>query len=357
MENYLFIDKENDLIKYGEVYDKNLKSYFLKKNREIEIGDIFRCRVIKKVLALNCFFVELFKDVFAFLDFKDVIGTVKLGDCILVEVYKINLEGKVPNVSMNISISSLFSVVYYKNIGVVKSKSLKNLKSNFHSLENLKFDFGVKIRSSSIFVDEKTILNDIESTIKTLKNILSLKNDLPTPKLLYRKENIISDFLLKNSNKKCIINDKELFLELKKDRFVKNEFIFDDEYKLIYDYNVGRYVQELKNKSVDFNNINIIIESFKALTFIDVNSKKGNFKENKSKNAFDVNVLALDEIIRQITFRDISGNIVIDFINMDFKEKYLFKEKIKKISTVDNRNWTFHGFTKMGLYEISRQRR
>lgn len=357
MENYLFIDKEKDEVKYGEVYDKELKTYFLKRNRNIEPGDIFRCRIVKKVLSLNCFFVELFKDVFGFLDFKDVIGNVKLGDFILVEVYKINLENKAPNVSMNISISSLFSVIYYKNVGVIKARGLKNLVPYFNSLKNLQFDFGVKIRSSCIFATEQVVLDDINNAIKTFKKILSLKNDLPTPKLIYRKDYGIANFLLKNPNKKCIVNDKDLFLDLKKNTVIKNEFIFDDSYKLIYDYNVGRYVEGLKKNIVDFNNINIVIESFKSLTFIDVNSKKGNFKDDKSKNSFYVNTLALNEIVRQISFRDISGNIVIDFINMNFEEKYLFEKNIKKIKIFDERNWTFHGFTKMGLYEISRQRR
>ena len=77
---------------------------------------------------------------------------------------------------------------------------------------------------------------------------------------------------------------------------------------------------------------------------------------NKSKNALSVNLIAIEEIIRQISFRDISGIIIVDFINMKTKEKEILEENIKKLEITDNKIWNFHGFTKLGLYEITRQR-
>ena len=77
---------------------------------------------------------------------------------------------------------------------------------------------------------------------------------------------------------------------------------------------------------------------------------------NKSKNALSVNLIAIEEIIRQISFRDISGIIIVDFINMKTKDKEILEEKIKEIHIFDNKIWNFHGFTKLGLYEITRQR-
>ena len=84
-------------------------------------------------------------------------------------------------------------------------------------------------------------------------------------------------------------------------------------------------------------------------------SKKIN-ETNKSKNALSVNLIAIEEIIRQISFRDISGIIIVDFINMKTKEKEILEENIKKLEITDNKILNFHGFTKLGLYEITRQR-
>ena len=122
MQSYLFIVKNLEKVEYGEVFEKELKSYKSITNRNIEIGDIFRARVVKKVSAFNCFFVELFKGKFGFLDFKDVSYDIKLGDSILVYVYKINLNNKAPNVSMDISISSKFSVIFKQKFWYFKIK-------------------------------------------------------------------------------------------------------------------------------------------------------------------------------------------------------------------------------------------
>ena len=137
---------------------------------------------------------------------------------------------------------------------------------------------------------------------------------------------------------------------------MKNELMYDEEYSPKYDYNIGVYLEGLNKKIVEVEDINIVIEETEALTVIDVNSKKKTNEINKSKNALSVNLIAIEEIIRQISFRDISGIIIVDFINMKIKEKEILEEKIKKIQIFDNKIWNFHGFTKLGLYEITRQR-
>lgn len=356
LESYLFIDKNFEKIEYGMVENKKLKFYSLKRDLDIEIGDIFRVRVKKKIPALNCYFVELNKDTEGFLDFKDVIGDIKLGDVIFVEVYKINLNGKAPNVSMNISISSNFSVISYKNTGISKSRKLIEFKFDFKLLESLDINYGVKLRTSCLGNDEEMIVKDIKENLKKFNDILDTKNNLPVPKLLYKKENYLADFLFKNSKQRCIVNDKEIYKNLKENKFIKNELIFDENYSLRYDENVGRYVEAFKNKEINVDNINIVIEKFEALTVIDVNSKKNTNSFSKSENAFNVNILALNEIIRQIIFRNISGIIIIDFINMNLRDRKKFEEKIENVNIFDDRKWSFHGFTKTGLYEITRQR-
>ena len=59
MKDYLFIYKNEEKIEYGKVLNSKLNSYFVKAFSDFEIGDIYRVRVVKKVDALQCFFVEL----------------------------------------------------------------------------------------------------------------------------------------------------------------------------------------------------------------------------------------------------------------------------------------------------------
>ena len=357
MNNYLFIYKDEDKIEYGKVLDSQLSSYFVKKFCNFEIGDIYRARVVKKVDALQCFFVELKNGKNGFLDFKDTVGQVRVGDVIFVEIYKINAGDKAPNVSMNFSISSMFSVISYKNReDILISKKLKEHNFNIEKIRNIKSNFSIKLRTKSVDCDEDTLLNDIRKNVEKMQEIVDSLNNLPVPKLIYKKENFLEDFLFENEKYSCVLNDKELYKSFKNNKFLKNELIYDEEYSPKYDYNIGVYLEGLNKKTIEVEDINIVIEETEALTVIDVNSMKKTNEINKSKNALSVNLIAIEEIIRQISFRDISGIIIVDFINMKTKEKEILEEKIKEIQIFDNKIWNFHGFTKLGLYEITRQR-
>lgn len=357
MNNYLFIYKDEDRIEYGKVLNSKLSSYFVKKFSDFEIGDIYRTRVVKKVDALQCFFVELKNGKNGFLDFKDTIGEVKVGDVIFVEIYKINAGDKAPNVSMNFSISSMFSVIYYKNReDILISKKLKEHNFNLMKIKNIKSNFSVKLRTKSLDCDEDTLLNDIRKNVEKMQEIVDCLNNLPVPKLIYKKENFLEDFLFENEKYCCILNDKGIYKSFKDNKYLENELKYDEEYSPKYDYNIGVYLEGLNKKTVEIEDINIVIEETEALTVIDVNSKKKTNETNKSKNALSVNLIAIEEIVRQISFRDISGIIIVDFINVKTKEKEILEENIKKLKITDNKIWNFHGFTKLGLYEITRQR-
>ena len=142
MKDYLFIYKNEEKIEYGKVLNSKLNSYFVKAFSDFEIGDIYRVRVVKKVEALQCFFVELKNGKNGFLDFKDTIGEIKIGDVIFVEIYKINAGEKAPNVSMNFSVSSMFSVISYKNReDILISKKLKEHNFNLEKIKNIKSNF------------------------------------------------------------------------------------------------------------------------------------------------------------------------------------------------------------------------
>ena len=78
---------------------------------------------------------------------------------------------------------------------------------------------------------------------------------------------------------------------------------------------------------------NIIIEQLETLTFIDVNTSGS--RSLKSNSIFSVNAEAAKEAAKQLKLRNISGMIIIDFINMKNPEEKnelikILKEEIKK---------------------------
>lgn len=356
MKNYLFVDEVEDEIKYGKVENSNLVFYEKINKKGIQVGNIYRSRVLKKVASLNCYFVEIEKNTHGFLDFKDVIGDIKPGDIILVEVYKINSGEKAPNVTMNFSLSSDFAVMYFKNSKILISKKIDKIDIDLTKLEKLKCNFGLKLRTKVVEYDENIIFDDISILLKKMLELLKSLNELQTPFLVYKKDNQIKDYIIKNKKMNCIINNKHRYLKFKNDRLLLNNFKLDENYNVNYDYNIGDYISTFDKKFLNFDNINIVVENFEALTVIDVNSKTTMKYQDKYKNSFYVNKIAMKEILRQISFRNISGIILVDLINMNKLDKINFEKYMKEIKIEDGKIWNFYGFTKTGLYEITRQR-
>ncbi|MDD3020525.1 MAG: ribonuclease E/G [Alphaproteobacteria bacterium] len=97
---------------------------------------------------------------------------------------------------------------------------------------------------------------------------------------------------------------------------------------------------------------NILIQGTAALTAIDVNRGA-----DKNSN-ISINLEAATEAIRQIRIRNLGGIIMIDFLRMKSeKEKQQLLDHVEKLVDDDPCTVQIHGFTAMGLLEISRQRR
>lgn len=101
----------------------------------------------------------------------------------------------------------------------------------------------------------------------------------------------------------------------------------------------------------------LYVEPTQALTVIDVNSGKYDKKSNREETYFCVNLEAAEEIATQIFVRNLTGIIVIDFINMEQKEH---KDELLKALTVflqkDANPGRVMGFTRLGLVEITRKK-
>lgn len=97
---------------------------------------------------------------------------------------------------------------------------------------------------------------------------------------------------------------------------------------------------------------NVIIQNTSALTAIDVNRGA-----DRNSN-LNVNLEAAAEIARHLRIRNLGGVIMIDFINMkDEKERKQLLTQFENLVNDDPCTIQIHGFTKLGLLELTRQRR
>ena len=113
------------------------------------------------------------------------------------------------------------------------------------------------------------------------------------------------------------------------------------------------YDTEIKLKSGGY----LVINPTEALVSIDINSGSSIKQKNVESTALDTNLEAAEEISKQIKIRDLSGLIIIDFIDMlNFGNRRLVERKLKEKCRTDRARIQIGRISNFGLLEMSRQR-
>ncbi len=186
------------------------------------------------------------------------------------------------------------------------------------------------------------------------------------PKLLYESNSMIEKLVLDyidSTVAEIYVEDKKTkeritailkgydSEELKNIRIIESDNSFD-----IFD--VEKQLGMIYDRKVELDNGgSIFIDVTEALTVIDVNSGKYVGSDSIEDTALAINLHALDEIGRQVRLRNISGIIIIDFI--DVKDKNNINQIINKARSVfkeDRVKTSVVGMTKLNLMEITRKK-
>ncbi len=132
----------------------------------------------------------------------------------------------------------------------------------------------------------------------------------------------------------------------------------DDLLPLCKLYSFNAKISEVLSKKVYLKSgAYITFDRTEALWAVDVNSSSNSYGRAKEDTFLRINIEAADEIARQLVLRNLSGVIVVDFINMKNKGDYdVLKEKLKERLSFDPKDTRFVDFTALGLCEITRKR-
>jgi ribonuclease G len=103
---------------------------------------------------------------------------------------------------------------------------------------------------------------------------------------------------------------------------------------------------------------NIVIDRCEAMTVIDVNTASAVSSGDKERTILETNLEACEEIAIQVRVRDLAGIIVIDFIDMEAEtDQSLVCNRLKECFENDRIKTVIHGWTQLGLMEMTRKRR
>ena len=119
-----------------------------------------------------------------------------------------------------------------------------------------------------------------------------------------------------------------------------------------------RQKQEAENRKIRLpHGGNIVIDRCEALTAIDVNSASDPGEGNRRETVIRTNLEACREIMIQARLRNLSGILILDMIDMDDeKDRSLILEALKDAFREDRIKTVIHGYTSLGLIEMTRKR-
>lgn len=381
MKELVILNSENRriiaLIEDEELVEKYEED---ENNKSIE-GNIYVGKVQNVLTGLQSAFVNIGEKRNAFIHVKDILPKIditkneevekepinkliKPGDPIIVEVKKEAVDKKGPRLSTHISLTSRFIVFMPNSPFVTVSSKIEDVRER-ERLKNIVEKYlpqntGAIIRTVSENRSEEDIKEDIIKTIDKWKNI-KLKPIEKYPQKIYDKGGVLKKTIvdLVDSNLDKIIVENQKDYELVKNILeeINSNIKIEVDQKISQKYSLEKQLKAIENTKVWLKNgAFITIEKTEALVAIDVNSGKFIGKDDAEETITEVNLEAAKEISKQIRLRDISGIIVIDFIDMKKEEnKRAVIEEIIKNSKKDRSKVQVEEFTKLNLMEITRK--
>lgn len=351
----LFLDK----IAYLED-DKLKKLKFINKKQDYFEKDIFLAKKKKQNISMSSVALSLDENMQGFMHYFDEENF----DYMLCQIKKIYNNDKNPKLTNQITLIGKYIIYIKGSTGLTisgKSKNSSILEEFKDCIDSyILKDTKIILRSNFEIKDKENALKEIEEFNQTFENISNLAKITSKPKLLYRQYESEELFLSKLNTDidELIINDKTIAKNLKNSRFNIEKITFDENSNLFETNLINTQISKLLSDKVNLdNNINLYIQKTEAMHVIDVNSA-GYFKyKSSSKNAYHINSYVIPEIANQIILRDLSGIILIDFIEMkDEKLANKLIEKMQKCLEEDDRKATVVSITKLSLMQIIRKK-
>jgi len=228
-------------------------------------------------------------------------------------------------------------------------------------------EMGLIVRTAGSNKTKNDIDRDLQMLIKTWNEIKEAALNSIAPSLIHQESDIIKrtlrDMYDEDTNSIVIEGNEgykkaQTFMKLMMPSHVKKIKKYREKVPLFFKENIEEklnqiYDSEIKLKSGGY----LVINPTEALVSIDINSGSSIKQKNVESTALDTNLEAAEEISKQIKIRDLSGLVIIDFIDMlSFGNRRLVERKLKEKCRTDRARIQIGRISNFGLLEMSRQR-
>lgn len=297
---------------------------------------------------------------------------LKAGDEIIVQVERDAVKSKAPVLTANLNFTGKYCVLTAgkKQIGfsnkITDQEWKKNLKPYLESEKS--DDFGIIIRTNAEKAGSDTIIEELRQLKEVYKRVITEGSYRTCFSLLYQAlpfyiAGIRDSF--SPSLTEILTDDPEIYQAL--NTYLETEQPGDKEKLKFYDdpllplpklYQIDTVMERAVGRHVWLKSGGyLVIEPTEALTVIDVNTGKYAGKKNLRDTIMKINMEAAAESARQIRLRNLSGIIIIDFIDMELEEdKRFLMNHLSELLSNDPVKTSVVDMTKLNLVEITRKK-
>ncbi len=298
---------------------------------------------------------------------------IKPNQVILVQVLKDERGFKGAALSTFISIAGKYIVLMPNTAkgGGISRKIFnpgdrKKIRKILNEIEIPK-EMGIIVRTAGSNKTKNEIEGDLKNLILIWNSIKENALNSIAPSLIHQESDIIKRSIrdmYDDETQSIIVEGNEgyqktkNYMKLMMPKHLKKVKKFREKLPLFFKENIERKLFEIFKTEVKLNSGGyLVINPTEALVSIDINSGKSIKQKNVESTALDTNLEAAEEIARQIKIRDLSGLIIIDFIDMlSFNNRKQVERRLKERCRNDRARIQIGRISNFGLLEMSRQR-
>lgn len=383
----IYIDKHKNSTRVALTNNGEMIEYYVERiNSQKLVGNIYKGKVVKIHPAMEIAFVKIKDDKNAFLYIGENLDesspidgitvnhgrlSLKEGDSLLCQVVKDEFGSKGARITMDITLPGRLLVMMPKTDYIGISAKITDEDSRcrlFNIMEELRpYNYGFIIRTAAVNATREALIAEAETLMKKWDIIAKRYEVADVANVIHQEEDLICRSIrdmLTDDVEEIILNDEEMYNQICEGRlsYCRKDIIelYSGSIDMMSFYGLTPQIERLtKKKVVMKNGSSIIIDRAEALTVIDVNTGKyvGDKNDNLENTVFNTNMLAAEEIAKQLRLRNIGGIIIVDFIDMELLEHRAevlshFNEELKK----DRIKTTLVGMTNLGLVELTRKK-
>lgn len=384
MSNSIIIVRNGSSIITGLTDGSNLVEVQVSDSEENSVlGNIYLGKVKNIVKNINAAFIEIEEKKMCYLSLAEVKhpifsnndhpGKIRVGDEIVVQVTKENSRYKAPMVTSEFNLTGKYVVLVHGRPALGISQKIKDEETRKRLKALVKpyitGEYGFTIRTNAANADEHILEMELARLKEEYRTIVEFGvhwkcftklYSTPSP-FIWEIRDSYSDEIdeIKTDDPEIYAQIKDYLNAYQPEDIKKLVLYKDTQVSLKTLYSIEDRLQKALHERVWLNSgAYLIIQPTEALTVIDVNTGKAISGKSSTEETFlNVNLEAAAEIGRQIRLRNLSGIIIVDFIDMEIDDnrKHLMSE-FSSILSKDRIPTKLVDMTALNLVEITRKK-